>query len=169
LEAGSRLLAPLREMAPRDARAAEGIATWDTYAGPTSGFAEQVYFFDLLPDAQGRALAMLQNPKGDRAVALRLPQRELPCFSLWRNTAATEDGYVTGLEPGTNFPNLRSFERQKGRVVVLAPGSRWEATWSVEVFDRAADVAAMQREFAALQAQAPALIRKQPHERFSCT
>ncbi len=52
LEAGSRVLAPLREMAPRDARAAEGIDTYDTYAGPTVGFAEQVY---LLRPARRRA------------------------------------------------------------------------------------------------------------------
>ena len=43
-----------------------------------------------------------------------MPLEELPCFTLWKNTAAEADGYVTGLEPGTNFPNLRSFERFVG-------------------------------------------------------
>ena len=43
------------------------------------------------------------------------------------------DGYVTGLEPGTNFPNPRSFEGQQGRVVKLGPGesARFEVELSV--------------------------------------
>jgi hypothetical protein len=167
LEAGSRFLAPFREMAPRDARAAEGIVTWDTFAGPAPGFAEQVYLFDLLPDSQGRTLTMLQNRNGDRAIALRCPHRDMPCFSLWRNTAAMEDGYVTGLEPGTNYPNVRGFERQRGRTVVLPAGGRWEATWSIEVFDASSDVAAIQREIAELQAHAPALVHAKPQSKFS--
>jgi hypothetical protein len=48
----------------------------------------------------------------------------LPCYTLWKNTTAEPDGYVTGLEPGTNFPNPRSFETQRGRVVKLAPARR---------------------------------------------
>ncbi|MGV2332621.1 MAG UNVERIFIED_CONTAM: aldose 1-epimerase family protein [Planctomycetaceae bacterium] len=39
------------------------------------------------------------------------------------NTAATADGYVTGLEPGSTFPNPRQLERQEGRLPVLQPGS----------------------------------------------
>ena len=38
------------------------------------------------------------------------------------DTAAFEDGYVTGLEPGTSFPFNRSIERAAGRVPTLAPG-----------------------------------------------
>ena len=51
------------------------------------------------------------------AIALRFNRQELPCFTVWKNTAALEDGYVTGLEPATNFPNFKTFERQQGRVV----------------------------------------------------
>jgi hypothetical protein len=47
----------------------------------------------------------------DLGLILRWNRRELPCFTLWRNSAAVEDGYVTGLEPGTNFPNFKGFER----------------------------------------------------------
>ena len=56
LEAGSRVLAPMREMAPQTPRAAEGIDTYETYAGPAAGFAEQVYLYDLLADAHGHTL-----------------------------------------------------------------------------------------------------------------
>lgn len=123
LEAGSRLLAAASEISPRDARAAEGIDTYDQYAAPDAGYAEQAYFFRLIGDAQHRGLAMLRNAAGDLALSLRIPLAELPCFTLWKNTAAEADGYVTGLEPGTNFPNLRGFERAHGRLQTLAPGA----------------------------------------------
>ena len=47
---------------------------------------------------------------------------QLPCFTLWKNTGALADGYVTGLEPGTGYPNPRQVERAAGRVPQLAPG-----------------------------------------------
>jgi len=167
LEAGSRILAPIRAMAPRDERAAEGIATWETYAGPTPGFAEQCYYCDLVSDAAGRTLAMLYNRNADKALVVRLNHRELPCFTVWRNTAAVADGYVTGFEPGTNYPNFRGFERQHGRVRLLPPGGRWECTWSLEVHDTPSSVAAVQAEIAVLQAHAPAVVHGRPQARFS--
>jgi hypothetical protein len=167
LEAGSRVLLPVREMAPRDARAVEGVATWDTYGGPVAGFAEQVYLFDLLEDAHGRTLAMLYNRAGDHGLVLRMNRRELPCFTVWRNTAAVEDGYVTGLEPATNYPNFRTFERQQERVVSLPAGGRWQCTWSLDVHDTAASVAAVQKEIASLQAHGPAVVHPTPVGKFS--
>jgi hypothetical protein len=47
--------------------------------------------------------------------------KELPYFTLWKNTAAEADGYVTGLEPGTNYPYNRRLERKAGRVPKLEP------------------------------------------------
>src|SRR5262249_51699462 len=121
----------------------------------------------LLADGHGRTLAMLYNRSADSGLVLRMNRRELPCFTVWRNTAAVEEGYVTGLEPGTNYPNLRTFERQQGRGPVLPPGGPWEASWCLEVQDTAAGVAAVQKEIAALQAQAPAQVHARPQARFS--
>jgi hypothetical protein len=167
LEAGSRVVAPIREMAPLTKRAAEGIDTYETYAGPTTGYAEQVYAYELLADGHGRTLALLSNAAADRGLAVRFGQRELPCFVVWKNTAAVEDGYVTGLEPATNYPNLKTFERQQGRVRVLPPGGRWEATVALDVFDTREGVAGALAEVAKLQAQAPAKVHRTPQGRFS--
>ncbi len=167
LEAGSRLLAPIKEMAPQTPRAAEGISTHDTYAGPTSGFAEQVYLYELVPDPHGRTLALLYNAAADKGVSVRFPLQHLPCFTVWKNCLPLEEGYVTGLEPATNFPNPKSFERKNGRVRLLPPGGRWEATWSLEVHDTSAAIAAVQKEIATLQAHSPAVIHRTPQARFS--
>jgi len=161
---------PIREVSPLSRRAAEGMATLDSYAAPTAGFAEQVYGYDLLADgADGadRTLAMLYNRGADHALVLRFNRNELPCFTVWKNTAALEDGYVTGLEPGTNYPNFKSFEREQGRVPMLPPGGKWQCTWSLEALDTAASVAAVLAEIAALQAHAPAVIHRAPHRRFT--
>jgi hypothetical protein len=167
LEAGSRVLAPVKEMAPLTPRAAEGIDTYETYQGPITGYREQVYAYELLDDARGQTLALLTNAAADKAVALRFVRDELPCFTVWKNTAALEEGYVTGLEPATNFPNFKSFERQQGRVRLLAPGGRWQCRWSLEVADSAGAVGALLAEVARLQAQAPAVVHRTPQPRFS--
>ena len=169
LGAGSRVLAPLRELCPFTPRAAEGIDTHDTYLGPTVGYAEQVYTYDLLSDGRGQTLAMLTTAAADKAVAVRFARSELPCFTVWKNTAATEDGYVTGLEPATNYPNFKAFERQQGRVVVLPPGGKWEARWSLEVADSPAAVLALTAEVAKIQAHSRATIHRTTQAKYSAT
>src|SRR4029077_14967601 len=134
-----------------------GMDTVDTYAGPVAGFAEQVYCYDLLADSAGRTLAMLYNRAADKGLVIRCNRHELPCFTVWKNTGAMEDGYVTGLEPATNYPNFKSFERQQGRVVILSPQGHWEATWSLEVHDSASAVAAVLAEVVSLQSHGKAM------------
>jgi hypothetical protein len=167
LEAGSRVVAPIREMAPLTPRAAEGIDTFDTYSGPTAGFSEQVYCYELQQDSNGRTLALLYNAAADRGLALRWQHQPLPCLTVWRNCAAVEDGYVTGLEPGTNFPNLKTFERQQGRVRLLPPGGRWESNLSLEIHDTSAGVAKTIAEVVALQAHERPKIHRTPQARFT--
>ena len=54
---------------------------------------------------------MLRDQAGDKAVVLRFRKDQLPAFTLWKNTAGLRDGYVTGLEPATNYPNQLPFKR----------------------------------------------------------
>jgi hypothetical protein len=167
LGAGSRVMAPIRELAPISARAAEDIDVFDSWGGPTAGFAEQVYCYDLLADREGHTLAMLYNRPADRGLVLRFNRRELPCFTVWKNTAAFADGYVGGLEPATNYPNFRGFERRQGRVLILPPGGKHSCTWSMDVQDTASGVAAVLAEIVTLQSQAQAVIHRVPQPQFS--
>jgi hypothetical protein len=167
LEGGSRVVVPSKEVSPLTARAAEGIDTFETYVGPTVGFAEQVYACEPLADGAGKGLALLYNAAADKGFVLRWPTKPLPCFTVWKNTQAFEDGYVTGLEPATNFPNFKSFERKQGRVRVLPPGGRWEAVWGLEVYDSREGVAAVLAEVAALQAHGKRTVHRAPQPRFS--
>jgi hypothetical protein len=174
LEDGARFVAPIRSVAPRDARAQEGIDTHDRYGGPQPGYAEQVYFYDLAAapdplgnDAAGATLAMLQGAAGDKAVVLRLQKEQLPAFTLWKNTGGLRDGYVTGLEPGTNYPNPRPFEQARGRVVTLPPGGRYVAETVLEVLATSREVKEVETEIRQIQARVQPTIHKQPVEPFS--
>ena len=124
LESDSLVLAPIETLVPRDARAAEGISTWNRFGPPTAGIEEQVYFARLLADGEGRTQALLKNGAGDLGISIDFPIAQLPCFTLWKNSAAEKDGYVTGLEPGTNYPNPRTYETEQGRVISLPPGGK---------------------------------------------
>ena len=167
LSAGSRFAMPFREVSPMTERAAEDMATYDVCSGPSVGFAEQVYCFVPDSDSEGRSSAFFYNANGDRGLHLRWNQHELPCFTLWKNTAALEDGYVTGLEPGTNFPNPKSFERAKGRVPILQPGGRWECTWSLEVLDSRDEVTKTLGALEELHAETPTTVHRTPQARYS--
>ncbi|HEV3144314.1 MAG TPA: DUF4432 family protein, partial [Gemmataceae bacterium] len=162
LKVGSRFALPIREAAPHTARAAEDIDRYDAYLGPTPGYQEQVYDFYPATDAEGRTLALLQNASGDSAALVRWNARELPCFTVWKNTQAEADGYVTGLEPATNFPYFKAHERTQGRVRTLAPGRRWECTWSIEILDTKVAIAAAVTEIAAVQRMTAAKIHRTP-------
>ena len=169
LAPGSRVLAPLKEMAPMTARAAEGMGNHEGYGPPMPGFAEQVYACELLPDGRGQTLALLTTAKADKAVCLRWNTGPLPCFTVWKNTMALEEGYVTGLEPATGYPNPKPFEREQGRVRAIPPGGQWTATLSLEVADDPEAVLALQAEVAILQAHGKAILHQAPQPRFSAS
>jgi hypothetical protein len=151
LDAGARFVAPLKTVVPRNAHSARGLGSWDDYAAPKPGFAEQVYFLEVLGDSQGRTRTLLKNAQGTRGVSLMYNVGQLPCYSVWKNTTASADGIVTGLEPGTNFPNPRSFEGRKGRVMKLAPGASVTLDLRLEMHASAAEVSAAERAVAQLQ------------------
>ncbi len=125
LGAGAKLHLPADRIVARDAHAAEDIKDWATYRGPTAGYVEQVYFSS--PKAiDGWVPSLLTTADSSKGFAVHYKPETLPYFSQWKNTVGERDGYVTGLEPGTGFPNPRSFEDTNGRVVQLAPGESKE-------------------------------------------
>jgi hypothetical protein len=120
---GAKLHVPVMRVTPYNANAARAVKTWHTFAGPKSGYVEQVYLMRPLDDEEGNVRVLLHSAKGDRGVLLKYAKNDLPYLTLWKNTGADEDGYVVGIEPGSSFPNQRKIERQAGRVPKLAGGA----------------------------------------------
>jgi hypothetical protein len=129
LQPDAKITAPLGTVAPLTQTAAKaGIESWNIMPAPRPGSNEQVYVLDLAADSSGDTGILVSNLSNDQAVSLQFNKTNLPCFSVWRNTPAESDGYVLGIEPGTNYPNPRSFEQRHHRVVELKPGARWQAS-----------------------------------------
>ena len=168
LEKGSRMVAPFKQVAPRDPHSVEGIDTFDEYGAPQIGFVEQAYKYELAGKRGSReTMTMLRNATGDKASLLRFTLKDFPCFTLWKNTAGKADGYVTGLEPATSYPNSRRFEREKGRVITLAGGESRTTTLSIEALDTKKAIKAAEAEIKTLQKTAKAKIHPQPLSSFS--
>jgi hypothetical protein len=151
LDSGSRVIAPVKTVVPRDARAAKDVATWDVYGNEEPGYTEQCYFFELLGADDGRTQTLLRNAHGNQGVSLHFNRKQLPCFTQWKSTQAAADGYVTGLEPAINFPNARSFEEEQGRVVQLKPGMTLRFELGIEAHATAEAVSRAEQVIALLQ------------------
>lgn len=152
LGAGAEVVLAAETVVPRNAWAAEAIGHWPTYSEPVAGTEERVYFCKMFADAHDMTEAMLKNSDSSRGVSLTWNTRQLPCLSIWKNETALEDGYVTGIEPGTNFPNSRSFEAEQGRLVQLAGGATYEMQVGFEVHNTAQLVAAAESRIAEIRA-----------------
>jgi hypothetical protein len=148
-------LAPLEKVVPFNANAARDLATWNRYLGPTAGYVEQVYLLTPRADVSGKTLAMLRSPDGARAASVRFSTKELPYLTLWKNTGAEADGYVTGIEPGTNYPNKRIVERKAGRVPKLDGGASHRMSLVFGLHSGAVEADAIVREIEGLQGERP--------------
>jgi hypothetical protein len=168
LEKGSKLVAPFKQVAPRDPRSAEGIGEFDLYGPPQAGFVEQAYFYELAGKRGSRETrVMLKNADSNQASALTFSLKDFPCFTQWKNTAAQADGYVTGLEPSTSYPNARRFEREKGRVITLKGGESRTTTLTIEALDTKKAISEVEKEIRQLQKTVKGVVHPKPVGKFS--
>ena len=166
LEPGAQLVAPVEQVAPN---AVSDVSTpaWNAYGPPQPGAAEQVYFFRLRADDAGETQVLLKNPAGDGGVGLQFNQKQLPCFTVWKNSVAEADGYVTGIEPATNFPNPRPLEESHGRIIALHPGARWQAEVTLDWLTSAAEVSRAEEAIAQLQGASAPIVHARPRQAWS--
>jgi hypothetical protein len=164
---GARVEAPLDALAPKDALSAGEIGRWNEFDAPQDGYAERVYFATLRGDDSKRTAVMLRSPIKGCALAVSFNSSTLPHFILWKNTAAESDGYVTGLEPATNYPNQRSFEQQQGRVVRLEPGDTASFRLTLHPLTDTETIEKMSARIRSLQGDQPADISSQPRADWS--
>ena len=162
LEPGGQIYIPATEIVPRDSGSAENVTTWDQVHPPQPGSAESAYFFQPKANSAGRSLALLTNAAKDLASGIRFSPETLPCFTLWKNFVAEQDGYVIGLEPGTNYPNTRPFESQHDRVVPLEPGKTKSIEFELVFAASSEDVASLIDESTAVQANEPPEVSEHP-------
>ena len=167
LQPGAKVAVPVRRLAPRDAVAAADLATWNCYGPESPGSSEVCFFIEAAGDAEGATQALMHNAEGTQGASLRFNTRQFPCFTIWKNREAFCDGYVTGLEPATNYPNIKSFEKKMGRVVEFRPGESRDFSLELEPLAGAAGVQSAAANIARLQQSTPPEILAQPDPRWS--
>ena len=167
LDDGARIEAPIESLAPKDSLSASEIEHWNEFGPPQEGYAERVYFARLRSDELNSTTAMLRSSDGAKGLGISFRTNGLPRFVLWKNTAAESDGYVTGIEPATNFPNTRSFEEKQGRTVELAAGETASFRVTLLPLTTPQQVEDVSQQIRMLQGDLPAEIHKQPRPGWS--
>jgi hypothetical protein len=164
LEKGSRFVTASRQVTPINERAAAAVDTYDSYLGPTPGYIEEVYCMRPYADSQGQTMVMLRNAKGDLGTSISYALEQLPYFTLWKNTLTEADGYVTGLEPATGFPNNRKIERKYGRLPKLAGGEGRNFVLNFAIQTDAREVSAALERIKAIQGGRATQVDRSPLE-----
>tara|TARA_B100000579_G_scaffold150661_1_gene122313 strand:+ start:3752 stop:4984 length:1233 start_codon:yes stop_codon:yes gene_type:complete len=161
---GAKLLTASTKIVPFNENAAKAISEQESYAPPTKGFTEEVFKIYPKSDDNGKATALLVNPKRDRGVSVSWPVQQLPYLTQWKNTAAETTGYVTGIEPGTGFPHNRNYERNYGRVPKLAPDESRSFELDFVILPTADAVEAAVSEVRSLQGGESPEVQEKPEE-----
>jgi hypothetical protein len=158
---GAEFVAPVKQVAPMNAVSASGdLAGWNRYSGPhMAPYAAQVFNMQLYGDGDGQTKAMLKSPDGADGVLMTFNTTGLPYMSLWKNEVTAKAGYVTGLEPGTGFPNPRPVERAAGRVPKLQGGESYRVHLAITALTSRAEVAAAAAAIQALATSSPVISR----------
>ena len=137
---GARIHVAADEIAPYTSSAAAGIPHYSACVAPVAGRPEEVFLCVPRGDPDGYGVALLERADGESAVLVRYDRSTLPWFVIWKLLGDPRDGFVVGLEPTTNFPNLRTFERSHGRVQRLEPGEARTFRVSMELLAGAGSV-----------------------------
>lgn len=164
---GSTVTVPSRDIVPRDVRSGSLGMNWNRYAAPEPGFAEEGYFLNPIANSDGWCTAVLVNQQADAGFAVRFRTETLPWFTVWKNTMAVEEGYVTGIEPGVNLPNPRSYEREHGRLPQIPPGQSYRCELELIAENTSAGVAKLRDEAAHCQGTTPQKFHAQPQRGWS--
>lgn len=97
------------------------------------GGGEEAAFVDITPDADGKCVCGIHNPKIGLAVSVEFDKAQLPWMTNWQHWGPGE--YVMGLEPGTHPPVGQSKARNDGTLIMLEPGERRTYEVGIRVLD----------------------------------
>lgn len=162
LEKDARFIAPLKSVSPFNDYAKTGLKAWNTYDAPTKDFDEMV--FNLVPkaDSSGKTLAAVINSKGDKGASIEFDTHQLPLLTMWKNTDTLKQGYVTGIEPGTNYAYPVTIEKEQGRVKQLAPGQSTTFELTYTLLSSASAVNATEQRIKQIQGDEQPTVNEKP-------
>ncbi len=162
LEKNARFIAPLKSVSPFNDYAKKGLNDWNVYAAPTKDFDEMV--FNLVPkaDENGKTLAAVINSKSDKGASIEFDTHQLPLLTMWKNTDTLKQGYVTGIEPGTNYAYPVTIEKEQGRVKQIQPGESKAFTLTYTLLKDASAVQKVEQRVKQLQGDEKPAVDEKP-------
>jgi hypothetical protein len=141
----TEIITPSRTPAtPRDAEAEKGIEVWNRLELPQPDYAEQCFFHDPVPDANGVASVLMVNRGTHLAARVDFDKAALDHCTQWKMMGANE--YVCGIEPANCLVLGRASERAAGRLKTIAPGEERRFRVTVSVLDGAEAIGAAEAE-----------------------
>lgn len=144
LDGGSELLAPSREVEPRDEEARAGAADAARFEPPTPAYEEKAYFHRLSGSPSGETGTAVVNRRLGLGAFVRFNLNQLPLYTEWKMMG--QRNYVVGMEPANCLPLGRTVEREAGRLVVLAPREEREYRLEIGALTDAAGIEAFAAE-----------------------
>ncbi len=167
LSPGGRIACPVAVVTPRDWNSAPSMNHWNQIERYKAGEPEHVYFCEPMGDEHGNSFAVLTNSERTAAAGIEFSVAAMPCFSLWKNLTSSADGFVIGLEPATNFPNIRTFEAQHQRTVWLEPEATWQNDLILRFADNSVDTRQLLDQVERVQMGRPVHLAPEPNPRWS--
>lgn len=131
----SRLLLEVDRTIPRDADAEAGLADWQNFQPPTTGFREQVFRHVPKADEHGNVRVEVDNPDLSLGVRLTYDVASLPYLFQWKMMG--QGTYVLGIEPANSSGiEGRAMARQRDDLPHLAPQEHRSYSLEIDVIDR---------------------------------
>jgi len=162
LEENARFIAPLASVSPFNDYAKKGLDHWATYGAPTKDFDEMVFNLKPKADSNGKTVAAVINSKGDKGASIEFDTHQLPLLTMWKNTDTLKQGYVTGIEPGTNYAYPVTIEKEQGRVKQLQAGESTEFTLTYSLLKDAAAVSKVEQRVKDIQGNESIKVDEKP-------
>jgi len=162
LEKDARFIAPLKSVSPFNDYAKKGLDGWNVYGAPTKDFDEMVFNLTPKADSNGKTVAAVINSKGDKGASIEFDTHQLPLLTLWKNTDTLKQGYVTGIEPGTNYAYPVTIEKEQGRVKQLQPGQSTAFTLTYTLLKDASAVQKVEQRVKQIQGDETVAISETP-------
>ncbi|MCS3608428.1 MULTISPECIES: aldose 1-epimerase family protein [Erwinia] len=162
LEKDARFIAPLKSVSPFNDYAKKGLDGWNVYGAPTKDFDEMVFNLTPKADSNGKTVAAVINSKGDKGASIEFDTHQLPLLTMWKNTDTLKQGYVTGIEPGTNYAYPVTIEKEQGRVKQLQPGQSTTFTLTYTLLKDASAVQKVEQRVKQIQGDETVAISETP-------
>ena len=141
----AQLVTNSRAVTSRDDSAAAGLADYAHFQAPTPGYAEQVFYHQMVADHAGDVRLALINRQldGGLGIFMRYQQHSLPHFVQWKQMG--HGGYVLGLEPANCHVGGRAAALAEGMLPFLQPGETRAYRVEIGVLDGAESIAEYER------------------------